>query len=74
MDAKNLGLEAGTWLVGNCGKTPSVKNCKLVMMAPESQKADLMEASVAHLVKTHGHTDSPEFRTEFEKTLETMMV
>lgn len=74
MDVKDLGIESGTWLVGNCAKTPSVMNCKLVIMGPVSQKADLMEAAVAHAVKTHQHTDTPELRAELEKQFETVTI
>lgn len=71
MALTDLGL-TGKWLVANCGKWPSENNCKLVMMAPEDQRQDLLEAGVAHAVKTHGHTDTPEMRAELEKLLETV--
>lgn len=65
-----LNLAAGKWVVGDCGKTPSVKNCKLVMAAPEDQREDLLDAGVAHAVKTHGHQESPGLRQEINKMLE----
>ncbi len=72
MDASQLGLESGTWVVANCGKMPSEKNCKLVIMAPEAQRDDLVEAAVAHAVTTHGHEDTPQLRNELESMVETV--
>jgi len=69
-----LNLAPGKWVVANCGKMPSEKNCKLVMMAPEGQKEDLLDAGVAHAVKSHGHTETPELRNEIAQTLETVEV
>jgi hypothetical protein len=69
MDLSSLGVK-GRWLTANCGKYPSEKNCKLVMMAPEDQREDLLDAAVAHSVKTHGHQDTPELRGEINKLLE----
>lgn len=68
MDMSQLNLTPGTWLVADCGKMPSERGCKLVMMAPEDQKADLVEAGVAHMVKDHGHTeeDARKFAVESE--------
>ncbi len=65
---KELGI-SGNWLVSNCGDLPSEMNCKLVMMAPEGQRSDLIEASVAHAVNTHSHADSPELRSEIGKMI-----
>lgn len=70
MDTLQLGLNPGQWIVADCGKTPSVKNCKLVLMAPVDQREDLLDASVAHAVKSHGHQETPELRDELSKTLE----
>jgi len=70
----NLKLDKGTWLVANCGKYPSEKNCKVVFMSPEKQKDDLVDAIVAHAVKVHGHNDTPEFRKEIGGMLEKMDV
>ena len=61
----------GNWLVSNCGDLPSEMGCKLVMMAPESQRSDLIEASVAHAVNTHSHADTPELRTEIGQMIAT---
>jgi hypothetical protein len=58
MDTAQLGVTHGEWLEVNCGKMPSEKNCKLVMMAPTDQMDDLLDAAVAHAIKTHGHKQS----------------
>ena len=63
-------LGDGKWIIGDCGKMPSEKNCKLVMAAPEDQRSDLLDASVAHAVKNHGHQETPELRGEIDKMLE----
>jgi hypothetical protein len=73
-DVEGLEIDSGRWLVANCGKMPSDRNCKLVLMAPESQREDLINAAVAHAVKDHGHTDSPEMRAELGKFLDTVQV
>jgi len=36
MDLDSLNLKRGKWVVANCGKFPSEKNCQLVIMAPDS--------------------------------------
>lgn len=74
MNLKDFGLASGKWLVGNCGKFPSERNCKLVMLAPENQREDLLDASVAHAVKSHRHTESPELRTQIAQIIETVEV
>ena len=70
METSKLGLANGEWLVANCGKFPSEKGCKLVLMGPADQRADLVEAAVAHAIQAHGHADSPELRKELDKFLE----
>jgi hypothetical protein len=72
MDAKQLGLAKGTWVVANCGKFPSEKNCQLVIMAPTGQRADLLEAAATHAVGSHGHKNTPELRHEIDGMLETI--
>jgi hypothetical protein len=62
-------LGNGKWLLSDCGSMPSEKNCKLVITGPENQSEDLLDAAVAHAVKHHGHTDSPELREEVRKSL-----
>ena len=69
-----LNLKEGQWLVANCGKIPSEKNYKLVLMAPENQRDDLIEAAVSHAIKTHNHQDTPELRNELNKAIETVSV
>ncbi len=73
MELSDLGIE-GRWLVSNCGKLPSEKNCRLVIMAPEEQREDLLDAAVAHAIKTHEHQDTPELRSEIAKLLESAEV
>lgn len=58
------------WIVSDCGKTPSVRGCKLVMTAPAGQEEDLLDAAVAHAVKSHEHEEAPELREEIRKTFE----
>ena len=50
------------WKVLDCEDMPSEKDCKLKIKAPEDQVEDLLDAGVAHAVKTHGHEDTPELR------------
>ena len=57
---------SGRWLMANCGKFPSDMNCKLVMMAPESQREDLKAAAVEHAIKSHGHEDNKELREQLD--------
>ncbi|GAC1660716.1 MAG: hypothetical protein PVS3B3_30980 [Ktedonobacteraceae bacterium] len=71
MDTTQMGIAQGTWVVANCGKFPSEKNCQLVMMAPVAQKEDLLDAAVAHAIKSHGHEDKPELRDQLGQILET---
>ena len=40
--------------------------------APEDQREDLLDASVAHAIKSHGHEDSSELRTELGKMIEVL--
>jgi len=72
MGVQQLNLKSGKWLAINCGKVPSEKNCQLVIMAPASQRGDLVEAASAHAIKVHGHEDSPQLRQELGKHLETI--
>lgn len=61
---------ADTWKQLDCGKMPSEKGCKLVMKAPEDQVEDLLDAGVAHAVKTHGHEETPELREQLRSMVE----
>ena len=74
MDLSQLGLSRGKWVVANCGKFPSEKNCKLVIMAPIAQKEDLIDAAATHAVQSHGHTKSAELRKELAGFIETIDV
>jgi hypothetical protein len=71
MDLKDMGVQ-GRWLVANCGKFPSEKNCKLVIMAPEDQREDLLDAAMAHAVKSHGHQESAQLRQDLQGFIETI--
>jgi hypothetical protein len=74
MDITQLGISPGTWVVANCGKFPSEKNCLLVMMASVEQKEDLVDAAAAHAVKSHGHEDKPELREQLVQLFETVQM
>jgi len=67
-----LKMAHGRWLAANCGSLPSEKNCKLVIMAPEGQKEDLLDDAVVHAVKTHGHKEDTQLRKELGKYFETV--
>jgi hypothetical protein len=62
MTTEQLNLKSGKWLVADCGSMSSESNCQLVMLAPEDQKEDLIEAGVKHAVHKHGHQDNEEVR------------
>jgi hypothetical protein len=74
MDLKSLNLKNGKWVVANCGKFPSEKNCQLVIMAPLSQRGDLVDAAATHAEKSHGHKNDPQLRRELDKFLEVVEV
>lgn len=74
MKFEELNLKSGKWLVANCGNFPSEKNCKLILMAPENQRNDLLEAVIDHAVKFHGHKSDKELRTQLNNFLETVEV
>lgn len=46
----------------DCREVPSESNCS-VTIAADSEK-ELLEVAVQHAVSVHGHTDTPEFRTQ----------
>ncbi len=58
-------------LIADCRKFPSEKNCQFTITADESEKAELVDVATYHAVKHHGHQDTPEFRAELERLLET---
>lgn len=64
MGIDQLGLTKGKWLVADCGKFPSEKGCRLVIMAPASQKEDLIDAAATHAVESHGHDRGPSLRKD----------
>ena len=72
MSIGRLELAPGKWLVANCGKFPSEKNCKLVIMAPMSQKEDLIAAAAGHAVENHGHARGAALRKEVAEFLDTV--
>ena len=74
MDLKDLGLSTGKWVVANCGRFPSESICRLVIMAPEDQQTDLVEAASTHAVKSHGHEDTPELRAGLNHMLEVVEI
>jgi hypothetical protein len=74
MTTIDLKLESGKWLAANCGSMPSDSNCQVVMMAPESQKDDLIVAGVRHMVEKHGHEDNDQLASSMEEMLETVEV
>ena len=74
MDVQGLEIQRGNWLAANCGKFPSEKHCQLVLMAPESQREDLIKAAAAHAVADHGHQDTPELRRDLGNFLDTVSI
>jgi hypothetical protein len=70
MDFKSLKLEKGKWVVANCGKFPSEKNCRLVIMAPASQRSDLLDAAAVHASASHGHENTPQLRKEIDSIVD----
>lgn len=74
MTFDQLSLKNGKWLVANCGKFPSEKNCQLVLMAPESQRKELLDIIADHAVKCHGHQDGDELRKQLGTVIETITV
>ena len=62
MKLTELGVEAGDWIAITCATIPG-SDCKVLIAGPEKQRVDLLEAAVAHAVKTHGYQDTPEVRT-----------
>ena len=74
MDFKSLNLGKGKWFVANCGKFPSEKNCRLVIMAPDSQRQDLVDAAATHAAAAHGHQDTPQLRKELNSFLDVLEI
>ncbi len=74
MDFQSLNLGKGKWVMANCGKFPSEKNCRLVMMAPDSQRGDLVDAAASHAVAAHGHQKTPQLRKELDSFLDVVEI
>ena len=74
MDITELGLSRGEWLVLNCGKYPSEKNCQLVVLAPAGQRGELLNTAVDHGMKCHAHDDADELRSAIGPLVETITV
>lgn len=74
MSEKHLNLKPGKWLVADCGKMPSDSNCQLVILAPENQKDDLVDAGVKHAISKHGHNDSEELRVGVASMCKTLEI
>lgn len=74
MSLSDLDLPAGNWVVANCGKHASEKNCKLVFLAPETQKEELLETVVDHAVTHHKNENSPQLKQEISDMLEVVRV
>lgn len=74
MVKEQLRLAQGKWVVANCGNFPSEKSCKLVLMAPENQRDELLDSAMNHAIKCHGHKDSTELRKQLSQFLEVISV
>jgi hypothetical protein len=72
MDMERFDLASGRWVVANCDKFPTEKGCKLVIMAPQDQHEDLVEAAATHAIRSHGRADTPQLRKELGAMLETI--
>ena len=46
----------------DCRDVPSEMNCTVAIAADSDE--ELLEAAVQHAVAVHGHSDSPEFRSQ----------
>jgi predicted small metal-binding protein len=46
----------------DCREYPSEMNCTVLLAADSDD--ELLEAAVQHAVAVHGHTDTPELRTQ----------
>jgi predicted small metal-binding protein len=53
----------------DCREYPSEKKCTVAISADTED--EVIEAAVQHAVKTHGHTDSPEFRQKLRGMIKT---
>jgi len=53
-----------TRLYIDCREYPSESNCTVALGADTAQ--ELLEAAVQHAVAVHGHTDTPELRSQIQ--------
>lgn len=74
MALEKQNLKPGNWLVVNCGKIPSESNCQLVILSPEDQKQDLIDAAAKHAVDKHQHEDNEELRKATEDSIEVELI
>ncbi|MGE5524867.1 MAG: DUF1059 domain-containing protein [Rhodospirillaceae bacterium] len=56
----------------DCRNYPSEMNCTLAMSADSEE--ELLEAAVQHAVAVHGHTDTPELRSQIRSLLQSEKV
>jgi predicted small metal-binding protein len=49
----------------DCREFPSENNCTITIAADTED--EVLEAAVAHAVKSHKHSDSPELRADIRK-------
>lgn len=54
----------------DCREFPSEMKCTVAISADNMD--ELVNAAVQHAVAVHGHTDTPEFRTEIRKAIHDM--
>ena len=52
----------------DCRAIPSDTKCTVTISADTEQ--ELMEVAVQHAVKTHGHQDTPEFRSQLKQAIQ----
>lgn len=52
----------------DCRNYPSEMNCTLALSADTEE--ELLEAAVQHAVAVHGHTDTPELRSQIRSLLQ----
>jgi len=58
------------WAVLDCGKYPSVDNCKIRLSAPEDQVDKLVDIAAYHASKNHGHENSQKLKDELRLLVE----
>jgi hypothetical protein len=74
MMGNQLHLAPGKWLMADCGKHASEKNCKIIFLAPEAQREDLLDALENHAITSHRHEKSPELKNQIKQVLEVIEV